>query len=565
MSLFRKYQRYLVVSLLLIGFVFSFVEASSRLSRVSDTISTSWPATGANHTVRFTLATAIPASGQIIITPREGFFYTPSLNHNDVRLYINGTERNLAAFPGAGVSGVQVISGLEGRVIITLANDLNTFAGDQVIVQIGLSVPDRQIINPAGTGSYSIKIETFNSFGNLLDSGTAMIAILDPVHVGTDVLREEPIVRTLQAYTSADEPTSAALYGALVNLGSAEWGDNFFQYRIKGVETWSETPKTRSSDPLIFASFLVALQEDITYEFRAGVEWLRWDEDESQFILTTNYGAILEFPREEEDDDEESTDYPPPPPPGVPPPSGVPANPPPEDPLRPPPYLIFEGWGFPNQEVTLLKEGEAFSTATANSNGEFSFRMNEPLEGIFTFTLQTQDSQERRPADVSFTIEADPDKVVRIPDIVFAPTIGINEVAVMPGDNLEVSGISVPNGVIDATIINSKGEEVSRSTVVNSQGEWALNIDTNALEEDRYRIRAKVLVFAEESGYSRVLSFAIGIVCLPADLNCDGSVDLIDFSILMFYWGTSDPRADINGDGVVDVIDFSIMMAYWTG
>jgi hypothetical protein len=53
--------------------------------------------------------------------------------------------------------------------------------------------------------------------------------------------------------------------------------------------------------------------------------------------------------------------------------------------------------------------------------------------------------------------------------------------------------------------------------------------------------------------------------CGVADLNCDGLVNLIDFSILLFHWGTSNPIADINGDGTVDLIDFSIMLFNWTG
>ncbi len=53
--------------------------------------------------------------------------------------------------------------------------------------------------------------------------------------------------------------------------------------------------------------------------------------------------------------------------------------------------------------------------------------------------------------------------------------------------------------------------------------------------------------------------------CGIADINCDGRVDLVDFSILMFNWGTpKNPAADLNQDGSVDLVDFSIMMYWWT-
>ena len=56
-----------------------------------------------------------------------------------------------------------------------------------------------------------------------------------------------------------------------------------------------------------------------------------------------------------------------------------------------------------------------------------------------------------------------------------------------------------------------------------------------------------------------------GCAKIPADLNCDGYVDIIDFSI-MYYWfeRTNIPtRVDLRQDGRVDLADFSVMAAYW--
>jgi hypothetical protein len=50
----------------------------------------------------------------------------------------------------------------------------------------------------------------------------------------------------------------------------------------------------------------------------------------------------------------------------------------------------------------------------------------------------------------------------------------------------------------------------------------------------------------------------IGNIC-NGDLNGDGLVNSIDFSILKSRLFTNDPDADLNGDGVVNSIDFSIM------
>ena len=58
------------------------------------------------------------------------------------------------------------------------------------------------------------------------------------------------------------------------------------------------------------------------------------------------------------------------------------------------------------------------------------------------------------------------------------------------------------------------------------------------------------------------------LTCKGADLNFDGKVNIIDFSILLYFWGQTKPAniyADINFDGIVNIIDFSIMMYQWTG
>ena len=52
-----------------------------------------------------------------------------------------------------------------------------------------------------------------------------------------------------------------------------------------------------------------------------------------------------------------------------------------------------------------------------------------------------------------------------------------------------------------------------------------------------------------------------------ADLNCDGKVNMIDFSILLYFWGTkppySNPFVDMRHTGKIDARDFSIMLYEW--
>ena len=56
-------------------------------------------------------------------------------------------------------------------------------------------------------------------------------------------------------------------------------------------------------------------------------------------------------------------------------------------------------------------------------------------------------------------------------------------------------------------------------------------------------------------------------MCRGADLNFDGKVNSIDFSIMLFFWKTNLPFAnacvDINKDQKVNSVDFSIMLFQW--
>ena len=49
------------------------------------------------------------------------------------------------------------------------------------------------------------------------------------------------------------------------------------------------------------------------------------------------------------------------------------------------------------------------------------------------------------------------------------------------------------------------------------------------------------------------------------DLNCDTSVGIVDFLLLLSLWGPCyGCPADLNGDGLVGITDFLILLMNWT-
>ncbi len=58
----------------------------------------------------------------------------------------------------------------------------------------------------------------------------------------------------------------------------------------------------------------------------------------------------------------------------------------------------------------------------------------------------------------------------------------------------------------------------------------------------------------------------VGVCARIADFNCDGAVDILDLSILLYYTDKSGDiikPVDLSGDGVVDLRDISIVFYHW--
>ncbi len=162
---------------------FAALASGATLNLISDTLSSSQLGIAANHTIRFTTITAIPASGKIIITPQAGSFEIPAgLDFTDIDLQVNDSQKSLT------LSSVSVISGTGGQIAITLNDPESISGGSSIIIKIGTNaefgeVGNQQMINPGSSGSYRVRVITKNLSASILDDAYAMIAITSSVSV----------------------------------------------------------------------------------------------------------------------------------------------------------------------------------------------------------------------------------------------------------------------------------------------------------------------------------------------------------------------------------------------
>jgi cysteine-rich repeat protein len=234
--------------------------------------------------------------------------------------------------------------------------------------------------------------------------------------------------------------------------------------------------------------------------------------------------------------------------------------------------ISVTGIGYPGRTINFLLDTESVGSVRASRDGRFEFA-TDANPGTATLGIWALDAEGTRSITLNNTFDVTQGAVTNVNGVILPPTIRVPNPQVNPGDVVTFSGQSVPNATIELHVNNSELVEMIET---NAEGIWQLALDTSRLRVAEHTVRARSITgnppLTVQSGFSSALQLFVGVdgqVTTPSDLNRDGRVDLIDFSILIFWWNTnggeSDPPADINGNGRVSIEDFSILLFNWTG
>lgn len=233
--------------------------------------------------------------------------------------------------------------------------------------------------------------------------------------------------------------------------------------------------------------------------------------------------------------------------------------------------LSISGYTSPIAYVTFTKNQAVAGTDVSGSSGYFGKIFSGLPPDTHEYTFFATDQYQRTTSPVTITIYTPAYQETSITDQILSPTISINKSIYPDGEDIIASGSAVPNSTI--TIFTQAPLRIY-STTADGNGEWSYTI-TNTEEYvmgDYYIYSLAQSPLGLTSLNSLSLGFTIastisnGTACgdiTGGDLNCDDSTDLTDFSILMYYWGTTSAIADINTDNVVNLTDFSILMYWW--
>lgn len=235
--------------------------------------------------------------------------------------------------------------------------------------------------------------------------------------------------------------------------------------------------------------------------------------------------------------------------------------------------VVIKGKSYPNSEVRVLIDGAVNAIVKADSKADFRFESGDLTPGLTTFGLWSEDDRGLKSTLLTLTFRVASKSITTVSNVYLSPTIDVDKNRVNKGSDVNIFGKSSPD--VDINISVHSEQEKTATTSSTNTGDWSLKFNTKDLSEDFHTamaiIRFKSADGVIESNYSRSVSFYVGnniteeAKCGKADLNCDGSVNLVDFSILLYNWGSADKKSDINEDGKIGLPDFSIMMFYWTG
>ena len=236
--------------------------------------------------------------------------------------------------------------------------------------------------------------------------------------------------------------------------------------------------------------------------------------------------------------------------------------------------VVFTGKAYPENTVTLLKDAQIMATTISGTDANFQISLTNITAGSYIFSVYSEDDNGNRSSLLTFPLSVSSGVITNVSGIFISPTIDVDKSEVKRGEILKIFGQAIPNS--DITVIINSDEEVYGKTKADNIGAYLYNLDTLEIEMGDHLAKSRSTLEEEISSLSKAISFIVGTktvlketIKIPekGDLNDDKKVNLIDFSVLAYWYQRPSPLAkvDLNNDGKINLIDFSIMAYYWTG
>lgn len=244
----------------------------------------------------------------------------------------------------------------------------------------------------------------------------------------------------------------------------------------------------------------------------------------------------------------------------------------PEIALPLPSSVTISGFAYRNGPVSILQGGQEVETLSASLDASFSTTLENIIPGVHNFSIHGEDSSARRSPLLNFTVSVPAGAQIELANVFLPPTLSIPRRQISPLGAIELLGESVPGSTI--FFESSQIDILSKGTDILGKYFSTTNLLAQT-PNGPHTIRVKsVLPDGTESTYSALATFFVGDTatelveseCGVGDSNCDGGINILDFSILAYWFRLGNPPAgiDLTDDGEITIEDFSILAYYWS-
>lgn len=232
--------------------------------------------------------------------------------------------------------------------------------------------------------------------------------------------------------------------------------------------------------------------------------------------------------------------------------------------------VTFSGQAYPGCAIEVLRKSAQDTlfqiiptgTASIKEDGAFEISHTGLMREEYLYALRIKDKDGRK-TTLSFDVNLLTQNSFTLKDILAPPTVEVKNTLLLRAEDLQIIGYAAPNNTIEVEIDGSAQKGTALADKTGYYG-FATSVGPLAVGAHYARVR-QVAKDGKKSDWSQTKSFKKSLLlALKADFNSDGKVNITDWSIFLFRWGSPDQKlrstVDLDGNGKIDVIDLSIFL-----
>jgi hypothetical protein len=231
--------------------------------------------------------------------------------------------------------------------------------------------------------------------------------------------------------------------------------------------------------------------------------------------------------------------------------------------------VTVSGQSYPGRPTFITLRGFPTREVIAGVDGGYSADFPSVTPGEYVATIRAIDAFNSSSATRAIRLLVVADAKTSVAGFNVPPTLHLRQLEVRAGEEIAVYGSARPGSSVVVSINN---EETATRFTAGVNGVWSGGVTTVGRKLGSYSMRAR---HSDDDVFSRLGSVRVSLKTVPVqggagaritgDLNGDTKVNLVDFSILAFWYNKKEAPSniDLSGDGRITLIDFSILAYAW--